>query len=173
MLARRYSGLSSREVRLRSTVGVWTGSCELVREVVRPSIGDERAEIEREGEWRGGVGRKSSRLFLNEVGEGEGRGDLSKESKRPDGVRRVGVGVWVEPGAGDCCCRSLSSARALFSFSICAREAGPGTTNRGGGARAEALQRVGLGEKAPKYNCWQAYYTKFTSLSTMMLIRHG
>jgi hypothetical protein len=131
MVARRYSGLSSREVCLR--VRVWLGSCELVR----PRTGEERAETEREGELRVGLLRKSSRLFFSDVGVGEGEG-ASAESEvlsRREGVRRVGVGV--EPATGERARPSLSS-RALFSLSIAARVAGPGTTNLGGGARAEA-----------------------------------
>ena len=115
---------------MRKSLG--EGSCELVR----ASTGDDLAESEREGECRGGLGRKRSRLFLSEVGESAEREVRSRRL----GVRRDGVGS-SEPW--DCASLSLSSrsSRALFSarsFSICARVAGPGTTNLAGGARAEA-----------------------------------
>lgn len=129
MLARSFSGLSSREVWLRAKGGA--GSCELVR----VSTGDERADSERAGDCRGGLGRTSSTLVRNEVGEGE---STAKDSWARDGVRRAGVGV--EPVAGDCarCASASLSSRALFCLSICASVAGPGTTNLVGGARAEA-----------------------------------
>ena len=135
MLARLYSGLSSREVCLRKSLG--EGSCELVR----ASTGDdlaESADCERVGVCRGGLERKRSRLFFSDVGESAEREVRSRRL----GVRREGVGSsWLEPW--DCASLSLTSrsSRALFSarsFSNCARVAGPGTTNLGGGARAEA-----------------------------------
>jgi hypothetical protein len=63
MLARWYSGLSSRLVCRRKSLG--DGSCELKR----CSTGDDLAETDLEGDAGDGLGRKSSRLFFRLVGE--------------------------------------------------------------------------------------------------------
>lgn len=132
MVARWYSGRRSRSVCLRKSLG--EGSCELAR----ASTGDERADSERAGECRGGLGRKRSRLFFSDVGVAVGESADSEVRSRREGVRRDGVGEG-EAAAGDGARASLSTtSRALFSRSIWATVAGPGTTKRGGGARAEA-----------------------------------